>query len=95
MLEWFLVGQAVGPVAEKGISQSTGESFDETKDTYNLATGMVSGEPLSPLRDVMMKGIFALLRIAATRMEVLPLPPVRRIAIVGAWSTAEFGADVK
>tara|TARA_R110002033_G_scaffold54974_1_gene103785 strand:+ start:150 stop:281 length:132 start_codon:yes stop_codon:yes gene_type:complete len=43
----------------------------------------------------MMKGIFALLRIPATRMEVLPLPPVRRIAIVGAWSEAELGADDK
>ena len=58
-----------------------------TYDTHNFATGKSSkSEP--PLRDVMMNGTFASLRMRPSRMEVLPLPPVSRIAI------ADVGLDV-
>ena len=48
----------------------------------NFTASIPDGAPAWPLREVKRKGIFASWRIFARRVDVFPVPPVRRIAIL-------------
>ena len=55
----------------------------EESSQSNLVAGRPEGAATGPLREARRKGTFASCNIYASGMEVLPVPPVRRIAIFG------------
>lgn len=59
-----------------------GVSKVEESRRLNLVAGIPAGAAASPRREAKRKGMFASCKRRARRTEVLPVPPVRRIAMV-------------
>jgi hypothetical protein len=89
IFKWSFVGYRIVPVLPE-IRYCSKWWKQERKRPTNFTASIPDGAPAWPLRDVKMKGIFASWRSLARRVDVFPVPPVRRIAILKASKYIDF-----